>query len=83
MAHWVKNLPANSGDTEVASLITGWGRFPGGGNDNPLQYPCLENPMDRGAWQATSPWLIKESDTTEYEQTLIVHVETPGRRMLK
>ena len=34
-------------------LIPGLGRSPGGGNDNPLQYSCLENPMDRGAWQAT------------------------------
>ena len=33
--------------------IPGWGRSPGEGNDNPLQYPCLENPKDRGAWQAT------------------------------
>ena len=46
----VKNLPANSGD---AGSIPDSGRFPGGGNDNPLQYSCLENPMDRGTWQAT------------------------------
>ena len=38
------------------------GRFPGEGNGNPLQYPCLENPMDRGAW---CPWGCKELDTTE------------------
>ena len=42
--------------------IPGSGRFPGEGNGNPLQYPCLENPMDRGAW---CPWGHKESDTTE------------------
>ena len=46
----VKNLPASAGD---ASLISGSERSPGGGNGNPLQYSCLENPMDRGAWQAT------------------------------
>ena len=45
-----KYLPANVGDI---SSTPGWGRSPGGGNGNPLQYSCLENPMDRGAWQAT------------------------------
>ena len=46
----VKNLPANSGDVEDAGLIPGSGIFPGEGNGNPLQYSCLENPMDGGAW---------------------------------
>ena len=46
----IKNLPTNAGDT---GLIPEWGRSPGGGNDNPLQYSCLESPMDRRAWQAT------------------------------
>ena len=46
----VKNLPANAGDTGDAGSIPGWGRSPGGGHDNPLQYFCLENPVDRGAW---------------------------------
>ena len=41
----VKNLPAHAGDTDVSS-IPGWERFPGGGCGNPLQYSCLENPMD-------------------------------------
>ena len=45
--------------------IPGSGRSPGEGNGNPLQYSCLENPMDRGAWQANSPWGHKESDMTE------------------
>ena len=49
----VKNLPAKAGDTRDASLIPAWGRSPGGGHGNPFQYSCLENPMDRGAWQAT------------------------------
>ena len=49
----VKNLPANVGDIRDAGSIPGSGRSPGGGHGNPLQYSCLENPMDRGAWQAT------------------------------
>ena len=48
----VKNLPANAGDAADAGLIPVLGRSPGGGNDNPLQYSCLENPMARGAWRA-------------------------------
>ena len=50
----VKNLPANAGDVEDAGLIPESGRSPGGGNGNPLQYFCLGNPMDRGAWWAMS-----------------------------
>ena len=49
----VKNLPANTGDIRDASLIPGSGRSLGGGHGNTLQYSCLENHMDRGAWQAT------------------------------
>jgi len=49
----VKNLPANAGDARDAGSIPGSGRSPGEGNGNPLQYSCLGNPMDRGAWQAT------------------------------
>ena len=49
----VKNPPANSDTTGDTGSIPRWGRPPGGGNSNPLQYSCLENPMDRGAWQAT------------------------------
>jgi len=46
----VKNPPPNAGDLKDMGLIPGSGRSPGGGNGNPLQYSCLENPMDRGAW---------------------------------
>ena len=53
MALLVKNPPANAGDVKHAGLILGSGRFTGVGNGNPLQYSCLENPTDRGAWQAT------------------------------
>ena len=49
----VKNLPANAGDTGDTGSIPGLGRSPGEGHGNPLQYSYLENPMDRGAWQAT------------------------------
>ena len=49
----VKNPPANAGDTRDTGLIPGSKRSPGEGNDNPFQYSCLENFMDRGAWQAT------------------------------
>ena len=49
----VKNPLANAGDVRDEGLIPGSGRFPGGGHSNPLQYSCLDNPMDRGAWQDT------------------------------
>ena len=49
----VKNLAVNAGDAGDTSLIPGLGRSPGGGNGNPLLFLYLENPMDRGAWQAT------------------------------
>ena len=49
----VKNLPANAGDIRDAGSIPGLGRSLGVGNGTPLQYSCLENFMDRGAWQGT------------------------------
>ena len=60
----VKNLPTNSRDTRDLGLIPRSGRSPGGGNGNPLQYSCLENSMDSGAWQA-SVYGITESAMTE------------------
>ena len=57
----VKNLPANAGGV---SSIPEPGRSAGGGNGNPLQYSCLENPMDRKAWRATVHGVSKEWDTT-------------------
>ena len=56
-----KNSPANAGDL---GYILESGRSPGEGNGNPLQYCCLGNPMNRGAWQATVHGVAKESDTT-------------------
>ena len=56
-----KESACNEGDTGDAGSIPGSGRFPGGGYGNPLQYSCLENPMDRGAWrEGYSPWGGKE-----------------------
>ena len=60
----VKNWPDDAGDIREAGLIPGWGRSPGRGHGNPLQYSCLANPMDRGAWRATVP-RVAESDMTE------------------
>ena len=47
MTQWINNPPTNPGDAEAVGFIPGSGRFPGVGNGNPLQYPCLENPMNR------------------------------------
>ena len=49
----VKNLPADAGDIRDVDSISGWRKSPGGGHGNPLQYSCLENPMDTGVWWAT------------------------------
>ena len=49
----VKNPPADAGDLRDEGSVPGLGRSSGGGHGNPLQYSCLENPMDRGAWWAT------------------------------
>ena len=56
----IKDLPTKAGDIRDMSSIPELGRSHGGGHGNPLQYSCLENPMDRGAW-----WGCKESDMTE------------------
>ena len=71
----VKNPPVNAGDTRDTGLIPGSGRPPGVGNGSPLQYSCLGNLVDRGAWQATVHGAT-ESDTTEHTvQTLKKKVE--------
>ena len=62
----VKNPPANAGDV---GSISRSGRSAGRGNGNPLQYTCLGNPMDRGAWVADSPWDCKGLDMTEHAHT--------------
>ena len=68
----VKNLPAHAGD---AGSIPGLGRSPGEGNGNPLQYSCLENPMDRGAWQAAVHGVAKELDTTQQLNNNNIHIQ--------
>ena len=59
----VENPPVSAGDTGVSGLIPGSGRSPGEGNGNPLQYSCLKNPIDKGAWQVAVHG-VAESDAT-------------------
>ena len=61
----VTNPPANTGDVRDTGSVPGSGRSPGGGPGNPLQYSCLENSMDRGAWQAIVHGVTKKLDMTE------------------
>ena len=62
----VKNLPVNAGDARNMDSISGLGRSPAVGNNNPFQYSCQKNPMDRGAWWATATGVSKESDLIEH-----------------
>ena len=61
----VKNLPANAGNVRNKGSIPGSGRSPGGGNGNPLQYSCLENPQGQRSLVGYGPWGCKESNTNE------------------
>ena len=69
MTSWVKTSPANAGDTRDAGLIHGSGRLPQKGNDNPFQYSCLENSMDRGAWWAAVHRVVKSRTQKATEHT--------------
>ena len=62
MVKLVKNQPAKAGDTKDAGLVLGLERSSGVGNGNPLQYSCLENSMDTGAWQA-AVYVVAKSQT--------------------
>ena len=59
-----KNLPSNAENARDRGLISGLVRFPGGGNSNPFQYSCLENPVNRGAW-FTVHGVAEESEMTD------------------
>ena len=72
----VKNPPANVGDTRGKDLIPGLGRSPGEGNGYPLQYSCLENSVDRGAWQATV-YGVTESVGLQSQMRLSSHAPIP------
>ena len=71
----VKILPANAGDIRDAGSTTGSGRCPGGGHSHPLQYSCLENPLDKGAWRAivhrtAKSWTLLKQLSTQSSATL-------------
>ena len=71
----VKNLPVNAGDIRDEGSIPGSGRSPGGGHGNPLQYSCLENPVDRGVWLATAHRFTKNQT-----QLKRLSIHTPTER---
>ena len=71
----VKNLPANAGDIRDMGLISGLGRSPGEKHGNPVQYSCLENPMDRGAWAAAVHGVTKS-------QTWLKRLSTQAHELL-
>ena len=77
MALVVKNTPANAGDIRDAGLIPGSGSSPGEGHGNPLQYSSLENPMDRGAWQATVRRVTKSQTQLKWLGTY-VYIHMPA-----
>ena len=70
----MKNMPASTGDTGNMGSIPGSRRSPGGGNGNPLQYSCLENPVDRRTWRGTVHRVTQiESDMTEATEHAHIH----------
>ena len=81
----VKNLPANAGDERDVHSITGSGRSPGEGLGNPLQYSCLEKPMDRGAWQTTVVYRVSKSWTWPRNlartHTVFLHLNIRTRKL--
>ena len=78
----VKNMHANAGDTRDTGSIPGSVRSPGGGHGNPLQYSCLENPMERGAWRATVHG-VAESEMIERAPTMLETMLTTFRPILR
>ena len=74
----VKDPPTSAGDVRNVGSVPGLGRSPGGGHGNPLQYFCLENPMDRGAWRAAAHGIAKK--TTKQLSTAYTVRNKTGRR---
>ena len=70
----VKNLPANVGHAGDLSLVPGWGRSPRVGNGNSLQYSCLKNPMDRGAWWAIVHGVVKSQTRLSTQHGTHTHI---------
>ena len=70
----VKNPSANAGDIRDMGSIPGLGRSPGGRHGNPLQCSCLENPMDRGAWQASVHGVAESQESDMIDVTLHAHM---------
>ena len=73
----VKNPPANAGDIRDMGSILGLGRSPGEGHGNPLQYSCLENPMDRGAWLAI---VHRVAQSQTQQKRLSTHAQKGGKK---
>ena len=74
----VKNLPASGGDARDPGSVPGSGRSPGGGHGSPLQYSCLENPMDRGAWRAPVHGVAERPDWSDLAPTCTHIVDMVG-----
>ena len=72
----VKNPPANAGGARDTGLIPGSGRSPGGGHGNPLQYSCLENPMDGVDWQATVHGVAKSQTLLKLLSMHSMHIQS-------
>ena len=79
----VKNLPSNARNIRDVGLIPGLGRSTGGGHSNPLQYYCLENCMDKGAWQATVHRVAQNPDMTEASKHACKHTHMIFFRYVK
>ena len=75
----VENLPSSAGHLRDADSVPGSGRSPGGEHGTLLQYSCLENPVDRGAWRAIVHGVTRESDTNEATEHAHTHMHTHTR----
>ena len=78
VALMVKNPPASAGDVRASGSIPGWGRSPGEENSNPLQYSCLENPIDRGARWSTIHGMTESGMTESLWHSMMTHGSQMG-----